>query len=394
MPAAEHDATVAALSRSEALELTQNGGTVLCLDVPPGTEFGIDLRAYDVGPRFEGVKMVPPAPAVHLVTWGNELSCCGTFHVLHATDVVILRWDTRTEALSPMVATAEELERLTSAVRNMEHDASLAPYPLAIAEQWRGLTSHLSESVLRRARIPPGTPTEPGGIDDAELEREIERIRKRGEPLAQGPTARPAARPAEPSAGGAEDALLPRAAEFVALDPRRSGVGLSGAALSRFHLDRSEWLEKLLATEYSEGGGAAEAGLLGELQLAFVLFLRLASLRALEQWKGLLHLLCSCEAALRSRPRLYCELLPILRAQLALAPEDLFEDAQSEDNFLRQLLARLAENTLDGADLDGALAAELGRLWTFVRERFGLSVEALRAAALEDDDEPMVVACE
>ena len=68
----------------------------------------------------------------------------------------------------------------------------------------------------------------------------------------------------------------------------------------------------------------------GELQLAFLLFLRLSSLRALQHWKALAHLMCGCEDALASRPGLYVKLLLVLRAQLALAPADFFEDALSE----------------------------------------------------------------
>jgi len=41
--------------------------------------------------------------------------------------------------------------------------------------------------------------------------------------------------------------------------------------------------------------------LLGELQLSFLLFLRLSCLASLEQWKRLVSLLCGCEAALKAR---------------------------------------------------------------------------------------------
>ena len=77
---------------------------------------------------------------------------------------------------------------------------------------------------------------------------------------------------------------------------------------------RSEWLGWLLAHEYSpppdssrpparaaDGLSACEAGLLGELQLSFLLFLRLSCLASLEQWKRLVSLLCGCEAALKAR---------------------------------------------------------------------------------------------
>ena len=182
---------------------------------------------------------------------------------------------------------------------------------------------------------------------------------------------------------------------------------LVGEALSRFHLDKSEWLHELLRDEYGGGeglgggggggggGGAdallpAEAALLGELQLAFLLFLRLSSLRALEHWKAAVHLLCGCEAALTSRPALYVALLAALRAQLALAPADFFEDALSEDNFLRSSLACLAELS-EGKRLAPALEAELGRFWAFSEKHFGATPAQLRMAAMEDDDEPVVV---
>ena len=53
-------------------------------------------------------------------------------------------------------------------------------------------------------------------------------------------------------------------------------------------MDRSDFVLGLLRAQYGGGEGAgegAEAMLLGELQLAFLLFLQLSSLRALNQWK-------------------------------------------------------------------------------------------------------------
>lgn len=34
--------------------------TILCLDVPEGTEFGIDKHCWRAGPKFKGVKLIPP----------------------------------------------------------------------------------------------------------------------------------------------------------------------------------------------------------------------------------------------------------------------------------------------------------------------------------------------
>ena len=124
------DAVLSALSREEALALTQRSGTIRCLDVPPGVEFGIDLRAYAVGPRFGGVKMVPP-DEMRLVTWGSELACCGVFVCLRAGEVAVMRWDPATEALTFVTDEAEKAQQ-TQQVQAMVHDASLAPYPLCL----------------------------------------------------------------------------------------------------------------------------------------------------------------------------------------------------------------------------------------------------------------------
>jgi A1 cistron-splicing factor AAR2 len=34
--------------------------SLLCLDVPQGTLFGVDLQAWTTGPLFKGVKIIPP----------------------------------------------------------------------------------------------------------------------------------------------------------------------------------------------------------------------------------------------------------------------------------------------------------------------------------------------
>lgn len=374
---ARTDADVGTLTPERALELTRAGGTVLCLGVPKGVEFGIDLRSYAVGPTFRGVKMVPPR-GLHFVSCGNELEHSGVFVRLLSSATCAFNWDAQNETLC-LEADLEQQERLAASVRQMEHDAFLGPYPIATEPEWTQLSCYITEKVLSRAGVPLGTFVMPGGIDDEDDSKD-------------------GLQPVQPYFAGTA-----RVARFVQLNPKRSerGQGRTGADLSRFHLDKSEWLAELLRHEFGaqseqgNGGGSsaaadAEAALLGELQLAFLLFLRLSSLRALEQWKAAIHLLCHCEAALLERPALYERLLPALRAQLTLAPRDFFEDALSEDNFLRGSLASLAE-LADGQPLAPALQHELAELWRFLAVHFGVTVEALRAASMEDDDEPVVV---
>eukprot|EP00967_Tisochrysis_lutea_P104306 scaffold158244_cov28-Tisochrysis_lutea.AAC.1 len=146
-----------------------------------------------------------------------------------------------------------------------------------------------------------------------------------------------------------QDASVRATARFVQVDPSaprargdRGIGGRTGRDLTSFLIDRSEWLSILLQTDFGGAGDAPEgiaetghigraaepsnadagapdqsaavppsltntvtarlstpeASLLGELQLAFLLFLRLSCLRSLEAWKQLIHLLCSCDVAL------------------------------------------------------------------------------------------------
>lgn len=46
-----------------ALAAVRYGASVLCLDVPEGTEVGLDTQLWVVGPRFKGIKMIPPGCA-------------------------------------------------------------------------------------------------------------------------------------------------------------------------------------------------------------------------------------------------------------------------------------------------------------------------------------------
>ena len=358
------------ITREEALKKAKDGGTVFCLDVPQGIEFGIDMRTYSVGPQFRGVKMIPPH-GFHLITCGNDIEQSGLFIELGPADVCVMQWDPSVEMLC-LLKDTEQVGRLTHEVRQMEHDRFLGPYPLKTEQQWTGVSGFITQSVLLRAGIPPGTFIMAGGIDDEALGHN-------------------GARQVQPYFDGAA-----RVAQFVQLDPRQRAQdsGRTGRELSQFFFDKSEWLGELLAHEYStDASTSPEAELLGELQLSFLLFLRLSSLRALEQWKAGVHLLCACDSAIVTRQSLYVRLLCILRAQLALAPPDLFEDALSEDNFLRVALASLAERT-ECQSLTQVFREALAEFWEFLGGWFGMTPEALRAGAIEDDDEPVVVITE
>ena len=48
------------MDQEVARQLFAEGAVLVLLDVPEGTEFGIDYNSWHVGPKFKGIKMIPP----------------------------------------------------------------------------------------------------------------------------------------------------------------------------------------------------------------------------------------------------------------------------------------------------------------------------------------------
>ena len=48
------------MSQEVARRLFEEGAVLVLLDVPERTEVGIDYNCWTVGPRFRGIKMIPP----------------------------------------------------------------------------------------------------------------------------------------------------------------------------------------------------------------------------------------------------------------------------------------------------------------------------------------------
>ena len=99
-----------------AKKLFYEGGVLLCLDVPEGTEFGIDYNSWNVGPKFKGVKMIPPG--FHFVFYaavgrsGQAAPRTGFFQHFKPKEIVVKKWDSAIEDLVDQVESEEEIERI------------------------------------------------------------------------------------------------------------------------------------------------------------------------------------------------------------------------------------------------------------------------------------------
>lgn len=200
-----------ALDPDQARQLAAGGAALLLLGVPPGTLLGLDQQVFVVGPRFQGVKMIPPG--VHFLSYqatgaeGRVAPAVSTFLLLPPRGVVVRRWDPALEGLAQLPdedevrgtgarssacgcgrlmrwgrtlppAWAEEhcalraqrqrrprcarstqlrpylappqVERYAAGVRRFDFDAGLAPYDLSACARWHDLSCFIDEPLLKR----------------------------------------------------------------------------------------------------------------------------------------------------------------------------------------------------------------------------------------------------
>ena len=80
-------------------EMTDRTGFLVCLDVPVGTEFGIDYRSFRTAERFKGVKFIPEGLHFVFFSTGEHGQRLGMFVRIRSQDVVIREWNSAEEVL-------------------------------------------------------------------------------------------------------------------------------------------------------------------------------------------------------------------------------------------------------------------------------------------------------
>lgn len=132
-----------------ARRLFEEGAFLVLLGVPKGTELGIDCKSWQVGPRFKGVKMIPPG--LHFLHYcsanppshGGELGPkTGLFLSLKPREILLANWDPKIEDLDFSASqNEEEVQRIRSNLKDL--DPFLGPYPYEGMRKWVSLTDHL-----------------------------------------------------------------------------------------------------------------------------------------------------------------------------------------------------------------------------------------------------------
>lgn len=350
------------MDQDTAKMLLSEGGVLVVLEMPVGAEFGIDYNTWTVGPRFRGVKMIPPG--LHFVYFSavdtktkSTAPRTGFFQWFEKRQIVVKKWNTATEDMDDEVLTAEQHDTYRQGL--MEMDRFLGAYPFDDSlRTWMALTGFIRPADV--ARLQPSS----GRICSV----------PESEPLPANAT----------SAAAVEESCRPAlhaAIRFTAIPRTLAPPNASPATVTQCSVDRTYTLDTLLHTVFSDDWSA----LLAELQFAFVSFLMGQVFEGFEHWKMLLHLLCSCDEALVRHTALYRELIGVLHYQLKETPQDFFVDIVSRNNFLTTCLQSLFSR-VSHMPVDEALARRVAAFQKSITKYFSWDFDVE-----PDDEQPVVV---
>ncbi|KAM4571610.1 protein AAR2 homolog [Fundulus diaphanus] len=365
-----------------ARRLFEEGATLVLLDVPRGTELGIDCKSWQVGPRFKGVKMIPPG--LHFLHFcsTNSPSCggeigpkSGLFLTLKPRQILLAHWDPKEEDLDFSASENEEhLERIRGTLREL--DPHLGPYPYEVMRKWVALTDQISQEMAENLQPLSGRVR---AFSDVIPELQLTHTKDRAE-QPRNDTACQSMREGLdrlPKMKQREGTEL----RFSVLPKRTYPPGASPAEITRCSMDLSYSLETVLEQNYPE----QPLNLLGELQFAFVCFLLGNVYEGFEHWKSLLALLCRSEEAMRKRKELYLGLITVLYHQLGEVPPDFFVDIVSQSNFLTSTLQDFFQFA-SGPGMDSTLRKKAEKFKAHLTKKFRWDFEADL-----DDCAPVVV---
>eukprot|EP00035_Acanthoeca_spectabilis_P007517 m.137570 g.137570 ORF g.137570 m.137570 type:complete len:357 (+) comp13981_c0_seq2:222-1292(+) len=348
-----------------ALRQLEAGAVLILLDVPFGTEVGLDYNVWNIGPKFRGVRTVTPGVhfLFHAVSAGGggrqTGPRSGQFFEVVAGDVIVRRFNPLSEDLEPAPEVEDALRESREGL--LEFANGLAPYPFDKGlRSWLSLTTRVSGTLVSKLSPPCG------------------RICSVLPPSATAPMEEDMA-PATGDDTGEGDHTM----RLTRIPKRCLPEGVAGPDITRWSIDRSPALELVL------GHMAHETDLLGELQFVYIAFLLGQVYDAFEHWKSIVALICNCEQALRKRPNLFIEFIGILHFQLKETPDDYFTDLETKSNTVIGALRTLFSNVHTTPGINSELRTHTHDLEKLLRERFGWNDEE------EDgEDAPVVVSIE
>ncbi|KAK4007695.1 protein AAR2 homolog [Daphnia magna] len=351
-----------------ANRLFEEGAFLFLLDVPIGTEVGIDFNCWRTAEKFKGIKMIPPG--VHYVYYSavDKQGCVaprtGFFYNFNKKDVVVRRWNPETEEVINNCS-HEETDVLKKNLQNL--DKHLGPYPFEMWKKWLSLSSRITTAVIRKIESAP---------------QKVPAVAE----LVETPVVNTGLPVKENILNSDDQLLAPRqenplmALNFTEIPKNSFPKGSSAGDITKYSMDTSFVLQQMLSLWESP------SELLAELQMVFLYFVIGQVYSAFEHWKHLTHIFCSADEMVSKNPSLIMEFIGDLYFQMQEVPTDFFVDIISSENFLVKTLRVLFANILENSEVDPQLKRRMIQFKQFVTQRFQWDFDAE-----PEDEAPMIV---
>ncbi|CAF0729854.1 unnamed protein product [Didymodactylos carnosus] len=346
-----------------ARHLFEQGGLLLILDLPRQCEFGIDMYTWKIGPKFQGIKMIPPG--IHFVYYSvqdnvsNDYACRQGFFVefnktIQNQMLKVYRWSKEECYLVHVDLSNDDYERYRS--NRYQMDDLLGQYPLDTYRQWLSLTNQLKYEWITQLQPINGhicsatvyNPTiiepQPKAMDiNSDLGNTRSSSISTWSDNMQIPKNLLEAESRLPTMTPMKEYEF----RFTILNKQQPEQfeNLSGRYLTKLKLDRTNELEIIIHDRYSSNVN----GLLCELQFSFIIFLLGHVYDGFEQWKLILKLICYCQKAFITYPKFYCDFLQLFYFQLKEFStenynEHFFIDIDQNDNYIYKALENFFAN--------------------------------------------------
>ncbi|CAH0558993.1 unnamed protein product [Brassicogethes aeneus] len=376
------------MNQETAKKLVQEGGLFIFLNVPEGTEFGIDMKSWNTGEKFRGVKMIPPG--VHYIFYsatsntGDIAPRTGFFHNFRKSEILVKKWDSQLEDISQEEVSQEEIVRLKDNIKAL--DGFLGPYPFDILDKWNNLCGNINDDLIKIL-----TPLSGKVRSALELQSCSNADRPKG--VKKNPN------DAETSSGSSpkksrlsndtEHNFLPdlkpiegtelRLTEF----PKKNYPdGATPSEITKHSLD-STYVLDMMVSKLSD-----PVNIIGELEFCYICFLVGHSLEAFEHWKKLFSLFCSCESGIKKYRKLYDLFFSDISIQIKEIPEEFLADIVANKNFVYVKLKNLF-NVIKSSDLDGQLKMKVERFQKELTDTYYWDFQHLESD--EEDEAPVIV---
>ncbi|XP_005109157.1 protein AAR2 homolog [Aplysia californica] len=369
------------MDAEKAQVLFEHGAMFLLLNFPEGSEFGIDNYSWTVGPNFRGIKMIPPG--IHFIFYSSVNSDhqagprSGFFYNFASKEIVVKKWSVQMEEIQMDEVSEAEMEKFHD--NKQEMDKYLGPYPYERYKQWVSLSNHITDTTLRVLQPDCGFIY---SVAQFESEGSTSQSRQASavEKSKEASTESSSSSPQKPELPHLKQ-VIGTNIKYSVVPKQRYPPGSSPSEITKYSMDSSYVLSLLLTERYNKDIDS----ILGEVQFAFLCFLLGQNYESFEQWKKLVHLLCTSEEAIMKNPKVYQDFISLLHFQVREIPSDFFVDIVTSNNFLTVTLHELFQN-LEGDGVDSKLQKKGHSFRKHLTEKFNWDF-----TSEPDDFAPVVV---